>query len=165
MIRQLRTISNISRLFPSVIRSWTSASINMHRSIHCIPYVNHQPLLTDFIRPYRPPSILSLSSTMTFFHLPRANAISGRTMSSMPRQNKKSRRGPMVERIRKEAATRWLPTAKGNLKRQRCGWGHNRSLKSRRQRSRMNKTVYATRSQLRKLKKILPHGYVKTLKI
>jgi ribosomal protein L35 len=89
----------------------------------------------------------------------------GRQMSSMPRQNKKSRRGPMVERIRKEAAMRWLPAAKGNLKRQRSGWGHGLSTKTRRQRSRMRKTVYATRSQLRKLKKILPHGYMKTLKI
>ena len=61
--------------------------------------------------------------------------------------------------IRSEAASRWIPTGSGNLKRQRSNLGHSTWAKTQPRKRRLKQTVYATRSQLRKLKKILPHGY------
>ena len=60
---------------------------------------------------------------------------------------------------RQEAVERWLPADKGNLKRLRSGAGHKMTPKSRRQQARTSKPVYATRSQLRKLKKIMPDHF------
>jgi ribosomal protein L35 len=79
-------------------------------------------------------------------------------LSRRPRQRKPVN-APQTELRRDEATTRWLPAAKGNLKRQRAGAGHKMTPKSRRQKSRTHKDVYATRSQLRKLKKIMPVWY------
>lgn len=53
--------------------------------------------------------------------------------------------------VKNEAMARWLPAARGNLKRQRV----EMRSQSRRQVQRSKRVVYATRTQLNKLKKIM----------
>ena len=55
---------------------------------------------------------------------------------------------------------RWLPAARGNLKRQRSGLGSKMWSKHHGRKQKLRSAVYATRSQLRKLKKIIPASYV-----
>jgi hypothetical protein len=66
----------------------------------------------------------------------------------------------IAKKMAAEAAERWLPSHNGNLKRMRSGNKNKMAAKSSRRQSRLNRPVFATRTQLRKLKKILPHGFV-----
>jgi ribosomal protein L35 len=75
-------------------------------------------------------------------------------------QNRKPKRFQATAEVRFEASTRWLPTARGNLKRLRSNKGHKMTKKTNRRKMRLSRPVYATRSQLNKLKKIFPHGYL-----
>jgi hypothetical protein len=60
-----------------------------------------------------------------------------------------------AEEVKQDVKDRWLPAARGNLKRMRSNFRLKRSGKTSRQESRLRKPVYATRTQLRKLKKIV----------
>ena len=68
----------------------------------------------------------------------------------------RNKRDEQVANVRQSAAERWVLAARGNLKRQRSGIGHRAHSKSSRQRARLRQPAFATRTQLRKLKKILP---------
>ena len=91
--------------------------------------------------------------------IPRRSFAFANASFQRKQRDRKPIRALQSEVIRNEAGTRWLPCAKGNLKRQRSGDSKFQTSKSQRQQSRTARPAYATRSQLRKLKKILPQSF------
>lgn len=110
------------------------------------------------ISPFRTRITLPSSMPPPFTHTRFLSASPWRHMSCFSRAHLLPPPPPKVpERIHEKIQAvkdRWLPAAKGNLKRMRSGFRKRMTKKSHNRKS-GRRIVYATRNQLRKLKKVM----------
>lgn len=137
LTRSLSTFNDLHLQFKKTSVS-TAPLMPMIKTHRCMGYVSHRYAIQPHIKKHRS----SIRSQFT----PRPAYIA------------RNKRDTQVDKVRLAALARWLPAAKGNLKRRRAGLGHRIHTKSRRQNTRLKKNAYASRKQLSKLKKTLPPG-------
>lgn len=166
-----RFIGRVVSKYPSSVKtenirshhiSWPSISsmryqLPLHRSMNTLTYASRkisnltkfQPIANNLC------DFLIVGRLNAGFH---SSSLSQVTLPN-PHRIRKPRRLQQAQHKRYQAALRWLPTGSGNLKRKHSYTGHKSWSKTRSRRARLRRTAYATRAQLRKLKKIFPARY------